>query len=1016
MSAFLKLRHILTKPVLWVLLYGALIVYGAYALIHIPVEVLPQFDYPQISVITRDNGATTRELESLIARPLEGELLSISNITSVRSTIGHGEVQTNIRFTNSTNPHQDLQAVYSAIDRARSQLPPSANPYAEIMGNAINEVADYSAQIPTSVAPVEVERAVKARLAPALRALPGVQRVEVYGTGDKALWVQPNLQAMEYDDVSIQGIITALRKHVVLGSGGYIHQGHQHVLVEVRNLPRKIEAINKISVRTRSGHIPLHDLARVIQAPVPIHNDVRLDGKNSVEITVLKQPDASTVPVTKAIQTVMHNSLRQLPQGVHWVRTYSQGYLVGLIEHDLGRNLLVGAALAIVVLLWILGAGRGIWILALSIPLSLLLAIGGLYAGGQSLNLLTLGALTVAVGLLADDGIIVLESIYRRWEAGENHWRGIRNGVGDVATPDITGTLTTISVFLPLFFVGGIAELFFLPFAISMATALAASLLISLTLIPLGLGFIKARARQQPTSAGRFLERVRGANLRLFDSVVRHPRWSLGSCIVLFILSIGGIAAVPVNFLSLPNEGVLLESFTLPPGTSLRQTEAVVDSITRAVRKNPDVANTYSRIGSSASTAYTEPSYAGEIQIKLKPTVNADNLNQIAKTILRESRHKAVQLAIDTPTIERIGESLSGLPQPFVIHLFGHNIQKMRNLSKKITARLRKEPGFTDIFNNDGYPITQLQIHGNNLSLTSKNMTPSGLYHQIDPLLNGKIISEIPDGNVPLDLYIRLAQSPDLNLPELRKVPIHTPGGWSPLGQLAHLKLVSTPNQIHHINGARALDILATPSGALLNAVSKAKKALQGLRIPAGYRVTFGGLYKQLLKTITEIGLASIAAIILIVAFILVQFEGLLVPSLLLLQIPLAFSGGLIALILSGVELNFTGLIGFLTLVGLSLNHGITLLYRALRNERSGMPIADAVKEAISVRFRPIILTTLTAVIGMAPTALGWGHGATPEQALAIIIMGGVIWNSVLVTNLIPGLYLYWRQKARKIA
>ena len=265
-------------------------------------------------------------------------------------------------------------------------------------------------------------------MAPALRALPGVQRVEVYGSGDEALWVQPDLAALRRYRVPVTAIVRALKEQVLLGPSGYLSQGHQDILVEARHLPTSVADLESIPVAAPAGPIPLRALARVVRAPLPTHNAVSLDGRPSIALTVFKQPGASTVPVTRAVDRTLAETLDQLPAGVRWVRTYNQGHLVHLIGADLGRNLLIGAALAIAGLFWILGAGRGIWALALAIPLSLLMGIAGLYALGQSLDLMTLGALTVAVGLLADDAVIVLESIYHRWEGGAGHWEGIRQG------------------------------------------------------------------------------------------------------------------------------------------------------------------------------------------------------------------------------------------------------------------------------------------------------------------------------------------------------------------------------------------------------------------------------------------------------------------------------------------------------------------------------------------------------------------------------------------------------------
>ncbi|MFP5232863.1 MAG: efflux RND transporter permease subunit [Acidobacteriota bacterium] len=1005
-----SIRHLFLQPIFWTLIYGALVAYGVYAWWKIPVEVLPRFNYPMISVITHQPGATATELETGIAWPLEGELMSLPNIVDVRSSMGNGVVETDIRFREGTSSQMDLMSVNSAIDRAHPEMTSGVQPVSEIMGNAIDEVADYALQIPASVPPAEAQHAIMANIAPALRALPGVYQVEVYGAGEEALWIQPDLAAMVHYGVSVTDLLKALQQQVLLNPGGYITAGHQDLFIEVRNLPRHIADLEDIPVPSSNGPIPLHNLARVVRAAVPTLNAALLDQHAGVAMVVFKQPDASTIPVAQSVQESLNTSIRQLPQGVRWVRIYSQGHVVKSVGTDLSRNLLLGGILAIGVLLWVLGAGRGIWILSLSIPLSLLLGIAGLYATGQSLNLMTLGALTVAVGLLCDDGIIVLESIYHRWEKGDERWTGVVQGLKDIVGPDVTGTLATVSSFAPLLFVGGLAGLFFIPFALAMTFSLLASLLISVSLIPLCLGFLRAKARTKPTLAGKALDFLRGKNRILFGIVSRHPRWSVSVCVALLLASLAGLVLVPIDFLPLPNEGVLLENFTLPPGSSLVDTQAAVMTMTRRMAADSAVHHTYARIGSSSNGIYTDPAYSGEIQITLKPSVNVNSLDTISNRLMQESQIPGVQTSIDTPTIERVGESLFGLPQPFVLDVYGGSIAEMRSLAAQIVDRLRPIPALTGIFNNDGYLITQVQITPKTAALAARNITPAQLYAQISPLLNGAIVAQMPQDNVSLALYLRLADAPGQSLDALSRLPIRT-DGWTPLGQLADISLSPTSSTIRHIDGARALEILATPTGPLSTTMAAARKALTGLPLPPGYRYEFGGLLPQLEDAAIGLLAAALAAFLLMVAIMILQFDGLLVPGLLLLQIPLAFTGGAIALLISGVGLNAVGMVAFLTLVGIGLNHGIVLLYRARRNEASGMDPETAVREAVHVRFRPIALTTLTAVLGMLPTAMGWGQGAAPEQGLAAVVLGGILWSAILSTNLLPALYLHMRRK-----
>ncbi len=1003
----MRLPSLLRRPLLWIMVYAGLLAYGAYALWDIPAEVLPRFDFPQISLVVHAPGYSTREMESLIARPLEGQLMGLPGLATLRATLAQGTAQFSAQFVEGTDPQLALQAAYGAVDRARASLPPGIRPYAEIMGNAVNEVADYGVKLPAGVPAWRVQDAIRTRVLPARRALPGVQRVELFGAGAPTLWIQPDMGAMIEHHVGVEALARAVGDDAVLAPAGRLVQGHQDVLLEVRHLPLDARDVLAIPVPAPGGPVPLGALARVVNTPPPVHYGLELDGQPGLGLIVFKQADASTIPVDSAVAQTLQQLRNQLPAGVRWIAIYRQAHLVSLIGHDLTRNLAVGGLLAILALIWILGRHHGVGVLALSIPMALLFAIGGLYALGQSLNLITLGALTLAVGLLVDDGIIVLEAIQHRWDAGTGGWDGVRAGVADIAVADITGTLTTVAAYLPLLAVSGLAGLFMRPFALAMGLALLASLLVSLTLIPFILGR-RAYGAAAPASGRRFLAALARANEKLLEVTLRRPRASLAAASAAFAISVVALLVVPVNFLPLPNEGVLLDSFTLAPGSSLDEAIAATDRMAAMLRADPAVAHVFARVGSASDTAYTERSFAGEMQVVLRRGAGTNKLDRLAAHLRDLAAQPGVPQSFDTPTIERVGESLSGLPQPFEVTIFGNRLDTLRKLSETVAARLKTVPALADIFNNDAYPVTQLDISPRDANLRSVSLTPVRLADQLDLLLRGRVLAQLPHGASRLDLYLRTADAPYLDLQLLGREPIQTPRGWVPLSHLASLRLQTQPNQIEHRNGERALNILATPQGPLGSTIAAAKTALAGVHLPAGYRIAFGGMYRELLHTAEALGAALVVALFLTLGILALQFGGWRVPLILLLQAPLAFTGAALALALSGVGLNATGMIGLLTLVGVSLNHGIVLLSYVRAHERDGLPPHDAVRRAVRERFRPIVLTTLTAALGMLPTALGFGTGAAPEQGLAIVVLGGVLWSSILSTNLLPALYLRW--------
>ena len=1006
------LLRLLGRPALWLMIYAALLGFGVFALFNIPEEVLPAFNYPEVSVTVHLPGTTATDMEAMVATPLEGVLLGLPGVSNVRSTISDGLVETDLRFAATTNAQADLQAVNGAIERGQTSLPPGVQPFTQIMGNAINEVADYAVRIAPGTSQAEAARAVAMQLVPALRAVPGVQLVTSAGLGDEALWVQPNLTAMQQAGVSVQALQQALAGQAMLVPGGALSLGHVDSLITFANTP-SAAALAQTPVIGPHGPIPLGALARVVHSTEPVHQRELLDGEPAIALVVFKQQGASTLPVTRALAQAIKSV--PLPEGVSVLRIYDQGHLVAATSDDLRRNLLIGGVLAIAGLLAVLGAGSGAWLLALSLPASLLLGIAGLYATGQSLNLLTFGAIIVALGLVADDSIIVLESIFHRWEAGDETWPGIWRGLQEIMAPDIIGTLTTMLVFVPLLFTGGLAGLFCVPFALGMVFSLGASLLVSLTLIPLGLGLLPRHAMRPPRAANALLLRLMGWNRRLFHLALAYPKRAVLACVALLLLSLGAMSLVSVNVLPLPNEGVLLDSFTLAPGTSLADTDALIRRLSARLAKDPAVEHVLARIGSAADSTYTEPAYAGEITIRLKPGVGGASLDAIANRVQAETQFPSLQTGIDTPTIERLGESLNGLPQPFALDLYGDNLAQMSATAQKIAQRLGRVPGLSDLFNDQGYPETQIRITPRPAALAAAGMTPSELSGEVSALMAGQVVAELPDGAAPLPLYLRLPDPRLLSPQGLDALPVG-PDSATPLGALADVSLTTSPNQFMHIDGARALEILATPTTAPNIAIAQAKRALAGLKLPLGERIAFGGLYKTLEHAALGLGVAAIAAIAALAWVLFLRFSGRRVPLLLLAQIPLAMTGGGLALAASGLGLNGIGLIGFLALAGVSLNHGVVLLDRAQRNEKAGMSPEEAVDEALNVRFRPIFLTTAVAILGMLPTALGFGAGAAPEQGLAVVIGGGILWSALLCTNLLPALYLAGRGGRKQAA
>jgi CzcA family heavy metal efflux pump len=1009
------LERLLRQPVMVV--FGAILIFlgGLSALRVMPVDLFPSLDYPLINVITHYPAGTAEDMEQLVTRPIENAMLGLNELQRVRSTSAPGFSQVTVEFNWGVEAEQARQQVYSRLAQVSASLPAGAVPELENIGSSLAMLSTYTMQ---GGDPVALRSWAQYQLAPRLSTLEGVARVEVMGGGELAWRIDIDPLKLQQTGLSVAAIADAIRQANILDTGGYIEQQGRDLLIRTDGRLSTLDDLNMVTVGSTGSTLPIRlaDVAHVYAGAKPQRYTVTADGRAAIAFTIQKQPQASTLEVSGAVDYML--ATLRLPNGVKLSKFYDQAEIIGLTYRNMRNNLLMGALLAIISVLFILGRNRATFIIALTFPLTVLGTFWVMNALGLGLNLMTLGALTVAIGMVADDAIVVLENIDRHRNLGQTPWQAALTGTREILGADMAGTFTVLAAFAPLVLVSGLAGRLFHPFGLSFSILLLFSLLFSLTLIPLAgahwMWPVDALQEHKPGWGERWVKWLEQLNLGVLDHFMRHRKVTLTCAVLLLAGSSLLLIFNPVRFLPLLDESSLLVSYQLAPGTSLLESNRVGNGLEHKLLAVPGVKSVFRRTGSPDASFYVEGPDQGELVVRLDSAQHPDALKVKQELEALLAKLPGIISRVNEPTSEKLDESFSGIPALFGVTVFGADLDALYAAASKVETAAKQTAGIANVVNNTKIPVDQLLIRLEPAKLALRHVQASAASTAIRLALQGETITDVIQNQQAIGIYLRYQHQARDQVDDLQRISVPNRDGLNiPLGQVASITRTASHPSIEHQHGLRALTLSAEIDGNPLAVIRELDANIAKLDLPAAITVAYTGEYRQLLDTGLQMLGVLLGSTLLVYAIIALQLGSLLDPLIVLSKMPLDFMGAAIALFVTHQAIDLTVFIGFITLVGVSMNNGIMLLTFARNLRREGMDALRAVREAARLRTRSTVLTHLTTLLALIPAVMGMGDGPQLLQPLGIMLFGGLTAGTLLTLNLLPVIYMAterWRR------
>ncbi|MGW4446912.1 efflux RND transporter permease subunit [Streptomyces sp. NPDC004682] len=980
------------------------LLFGAIAIPQIKQQLLPTIDLPMVSVIAPYQGASPDVVEKQVVEPIENNLQGVDGITGVTSTASEGNAVIMASFDYGNDTKRLVTDVQQAVNRARGQLPDTVDP--QVISGSTDDMptvvlAASSGQDQQALAD-KLDRTV----VPALKDVDGVGRVQVTGVRDVQVAVTPDNAKLAKAGLTPAALVPALQAGgATVPAGSFDEQGANRT-VQVGGGYTSLAQIKDLMVTGEPGTKPvrLGDVAKVEERPAPSDSLTRTDGRPSLAVNVTMDHDGSAVAISQAVKDKLPKLRTDLGPDAKLTVVSDQGPAVSKAIDGLTTEGALGLLFAVLVILVFLASVRSTLVTAVSIPLSVVLALIVLWTRGLSLNMLTLGALTIAIGRVVDDSIVVLENIKRHLGYGEERGAAIIGAVREVAGAVTSSTLTTVAVFLPIGLVGGMVGALFGSFSITVTAALLASLLVSLTVVPvLSYWFLRApkgtpedaeeaRRRAEEKENNSRLQRVYVPVLRF---ATRRRLTSVLIAVVVLLGTFGMSGLLKTNFFDQGEQQVLTVKQTLKPGTSLEATDAQAKRVEKLLGSIKGVKDYQVTIGSSGFMAAfgggTDTNQAS-YQVMLKDGASFADVQ----------KHLTDGLAgldgIGTTTVSG-GDSFGN--QDLSVVVKAADPATLKTAAAKVRSTVAGLDDVTDVTSDLSQSVPRISVKANGKAAAA-GFDQQKLGGAVAQAVRGTPAGKAILDDTERDIVVRSAK-PATTLAQLKNLNL----GRVKLGDIATVKLVDGPVSMTRIDGQRAATIKGRPTGDNTGAVSTQLQAkLKTLKLPAGATAEIGGVSSDQDDAFKNLGLAMLAAIAIVFMLLVATFRSLVQPLILLISIPFAATGALGLLIVTGTPMGVPAMIGMLMLIGIVVTNAIVLIDLINQYRSQGYGVVEAVIEGGRHRLRPILMTALATIFALLPMALGvTGQGGFIAQPLAVVVIGGLITSTLLTLLLVPTLY-----------
>ncbi|MEY1639271.1 efflux RND transporter permease subunit [Tenuifilum osseticum] len=997
-----------------------LMVIGLRTVSNMDIDVFPDLTAPTVVVMTDAHGMAAEEVERLVTFPIETAVNGATDVRRVRSVSAQGFSFVWVEFDWGVDVLKARQVVSEKLIAVAQQMPlgvsqPMLAPQSSVMGEIffIGLQAD-------STSMMELRTIAEWTVKPLVLATGGVSQVTIIGGDYKQYQVVANPTRMLHLGVTMHELTNACRFISMNSNGVNVREfGNEYV---VRGIARTsdIEQLGQTLVATREGMpVKISDIAEIRVAPAPKMGYASSNASPAIILSISKQPNINTLEVTRKIEANLENLKKSLPPDVKLnTKIFRQSDFIERSVGNVRQALIEGAIFVTIILLLFLGSFRTTIISLLAIPISLLATFVVMKLLGININTMSLGGMAIAIGSLVDDAIIDVENVYKRlrqnWQKPEHQRQSnfavVYEASREIRASILNATLIIIVAFVPLFFLSGMEGRMLKPLGISFIVSLFMSLLVAMTLTPVlaqmllsGETYLKQNMNEKWLAA-----KLRKGYEKSLQWVLSRKRLVLGSTLLLLVLSVMLLFGMGRSFLPEFNEGSLTLSVVTPPGTSLDETNKVGNYIERKLLAIPEVTSTARRTGRGELDEHSQATNSSEIDVnfQLKERNNDEFLADVRATL---ARIPGIAVTVGQPLGHRIDHMLTGTRASIAIKLFGDDLSKLYSLANQIKAEIAGINGLVDVNVEQQVEVPQIQIRAKRALLADYGISLEEFNEFIDVVLGGEKLADIYEGQQRFDLVVKLDSTYTSTIEGIKSILIDSPKyGKVPLYQVADVISTTGPNIISRENVQRKLVISANVAGRdLRGVVNDIRSRVDGsITFPEGYRVEYGGQFESEARASRTLLIASLISILIIFMLLFIEFRNFSLAGIILLNLPLALIGGVVAIWLTSGVLSIPAIIGFISLFGIATRNGILLISNYIRFRKMGFDVQEVVVKGSSDRLNAILMTALTAALALIPLAFK-GHlaGNEIQSPMAKVILGGLLTSTFLNIYIIPIVY-----------
>ncbi len=1041
-SSYWFARH--SKPLIFLILMLAAL--GGYLAFNIPVSVFPATNFPRI-LIAADNGVMPiDQMMVTVTRPIEEAVNSVPGLEQVRSTTSRGSAEIDLFFDWHMDMFQTLQYVESAISRVQPELPATATVVAHRMTFASFPIIGYSLTS-GNLPQTQLWELATYELKPRLNRLNGVSSVIVQGGQQPEFHIEPDPAKLLTAGVTLTDILDAIKRTNLIDSPGLFEQNHQLVLGLISGQVRTPEQIAEVVVKATPAGIPVRvgDVASVVPGVKPVYTIITANGKPAVLLNVNRQPDSNTMEVASEVHDQMDQIRKSLPPGVEVKPFYDQSIIVQASIRSVRDAILIGLLLASVILVIFLHDWGTSVVAGLVIPVTILITFVVLKVLGQSFNLMTLGGLAAAVGLVIDDAIVVVENIVLHRDAGQGRLRAISSALHEITVPLIGSTVTPIVVFLPLISITGVTGTFFRALAVTLGVALLTSLALALSWTPtLSSYFIKKHKNAaadetgedaeddegesvakllaaEEASLGSFFRKIIDFHQRWLRRALAKPWWLAGLSVLLIAAAYFSYRFSGSDLMPEMDEGGFTLDYWTPAGASLSETNRMLLHIEQMIKSVPEVESTSRRTGLELGLAAVTEANRGDVLVKLKQHRKRD-IDDVMEDVRQQvaAQEPGVRVEFVQVLQDMIGD-LTSEPEPIQVKLFSQNASELETWPPKVAAALRKIAGVVDVLdgleNTISGPAVTFQVDP---SVAARaGFTPEEIAVDAAAIVEGEpATTPVISNDRVYAVRVRFPASKRASLENIADTMLTSATGrTATLGSLAKITELPPQPEIRRENLLRDVAVTARTEGTDLGSAMKSvQKTVAGLHLPPTIRVEYGGTYRQQQKSFHDLVFVLVLAIVLVFIVLLFEFRSFAAPLAILASALLSTSGVFLALIITRTTFNVSSFMGMIMVVGIVAKNGILLLDADQRVRATGASAEEAMLQASRRRLRPIVMTALATIAGMLPLAFALGAGSQMLQPLAIAVIGGILISMVLSLIITPAVHFYLSHEKQSVS